>query len=292
MSERDSVDQLLELAVTGLAPSADDKERHRAALGRWLAPDRVGTSVRELGPSGPARSWSALRASGAAGWTTGVLLLGAGVGLGFWLRAAIDERAPLRLQPAAPRAAAFAATPDGVAPPSSTPVPPAQRSDALSVSERAPQDAALAGPTTRIEPRRLSVAAKPARLASRRRDPSDGAPSGVEPVLPRPFDEELALLQRVERALRAKSASVAVALLDELDERFPETRLGEERQAARHVAECQLELPESLSRAQRFLAKRGGSVYAHRVRAACVPEVGDDFSAPEKAPAPADTPGR
>ena len=286
MTERDAVDQLLELAVSGLAPSADDKERHRAALGRWLAPD--GAGIREAAPS-PARGWSALRASGAAGWTTGALLLGAGVGLGFWLRV-IDERPPLQPQPAAPRAAAVEAAPGRVAPPSSTPVAPAQRSDASSVPERAPEDDALPGPTTAVEPPRPSLATKPARRATIRRDPSDGAPSGVEPVVAQPFDEELALLQRVERALRAKRASVAVALLAELDERFPETRLGEERQAARHIAECQLQLPESSRRGERFLAERGSSVYAERVRATCAREVTDDFSAPEKARAPADTP--
>jgi hypothetical protein len=165
------------------------------------------------------------------------------------------------------------------------------------VSERAPEDEALPGATAAVAPPRPSVATQPARRAKSRRnpsdpEPSDGAPSGVEPVEPQPFDEELALLQRVERALRARSASVAVALLAELDERFPETRLGEERQAARLIAECQLELPESSRRGERFLAERRRTVYAERVRAACAREIRDDSSTPEKARAPADTPPR
>jgi len=293
MTERDADDRLLELGLSELTPSAQDKQRHRAALARWLEPNAAGSPLRERAPS-PVRGWSALRASGAAGWTTGALLLSAGVGLGLWLQASIDERALRQMQPPAPSAAAVEAAPGRSAPGWVAPLPPPERSEAPSVSEPSPRDDALPGPTTAVEHSRPTVATKPARRATSHRrpnepEPSEREPSGSEPVVAEPFDEELALLQRVERALRAKRSSVAVALLGELDERFPRTRLGEERQVARLIAECQLQLPEASQRGERFLEERGASVYASRVRAACAREAGDDFAMPEKANTPADT---
>jgi hypothetical protein len=77
------------------------------------------------------------------------------------------------------------------------------------------------------------------------------------------------LLRRVEKSLRAKDAALALALLGELDERFPRTALGEERLAARVIAHCTVGDGGARLRAESFLRDRPGSVYAERVQTAC-----------------------
>ena len=76
-------------------------------------------------------------------------------------------------------------------------------------------------------------------------------------------------VQRVERALRTGDPALALALLGELDERFPESRLVEERLAARHMADCRLEAPDAVARARRFLDEHPLSVYRQRLQLAC-----------------------
>jgi hypothetical protein len=200
--------------------------------------------------SGTAHGWRALAASGGAGWTAGALLLGAGVGLGFWLRGTVDVRVAEPLPVAASRPAISATAPAPHVPPAAA---------VVSTVEPARETAAA---SARPASSRERASARPERRAA------TGGGSQTEAV-PEPFDAELALLQRVERALRANNPSLAVVLLDELDAGFSDTRLGEERQAARRIAECQLQLPGWRQRAERFLADQRSSVYAQRVRAAC-----------------------
>lgn len=247
----DAVEHVLELALTELSPSAADKARHRVALG--LGPAGAPSPDSALTARDAGHGWRALRASGGTGWAAGALLLGAGIGLGFWLRGAV----PAQVTAPAPSAMiqpAVAAAPAVNAPPVAAPpeaLEPARRTEAPS-----------APPATARE----RTSARPERRAA------VGAGSQAAPSTAQPFDAELALLQRVERALRANNPSLAVVLLDELDAGFSETRLGEEREAARRIAECQLQLPGWRQRAERFLSDQRGSMYAQRVRAACVLE--------------------
>jgi hypothetical protein len=90
--------------------------------------------------------------------------------------------------------------------------------------------------------------------------------------------EEIALLQRAERAIRAGEATLALALLGELDRRFPAPSLREERSAALVLAHCvqsrgddagSSQEREARARAERFLAEAPTSVYADRIRASC-----------------------
>jgi hypothetical protein len=90
-------------------------------------------------------------------------------------------------------------------------------------------------------------------------------------VSPRALKDELALLKRAERAIRAKEAALALSFLDELDRRHPRSALREERTAARIIAECMLSLPAAGSRAAHFLEAHRDSVYVDRVRRACEP---------------------
>jgi hypothetical protein len=93
---------------------------------------------------------------------------------------------------------------------------------------------------------------------------------------------EVALLERGERAIRAGEGELALALLDELDEKFPVSPLREERAAARVLATCvntrsgTREASDSAqANARRFVAK-GSSLYADRVRQLCA--LGDENS--------------
>ena len=58
-------------------------------------------------------------------------------------------------------------------------------------------------------------------------------PSGTE------TSAELALLQRAERAVRAKNPTLALALMDELKQSRPRSPLHEERSAIELMAHCQ-----------------------------------------------------
>jgi hypothetical protein len=114
------------------------------------------------------------------------------------------------------------------------------------------------------------------------------APAGAEPAIPatstRPrarhrdakarlnqeaFGDELTLLQRAKRALRAGTPELALSVLDELDRRYPKTRFVEERTAARLMARCAHGEPDARANAELFLRDRRSSVYSDRVRELC-----------------------
>jgi len=141
--------------------------------------------------------------------------------------------------------------------------------------------------------------AGPARLREPAPAPAD-APAGssvdargtrhVEPIEPQPrrhpprkgstkvpraqqrgegLGDELALLQRAERAIRSGQPELALSFLDDLERRHPETQLGEERAAARLMARCARAEPGAMPEARAFLQARRASVYSDRLRALC-----------------------
>jgi hypothetical protein len=105
---------------------------------------------------------------------------------------------------------------------------------------------------------------------------------------------EVALLERTERAIRKADAPLALALLAELDQKFPEAALPEERGAARVLASCAASAAgnsheRSVARAlaQDFVARSPASVYATRIRRSCLLE----SNAPSDAPNEEHSPG-
>jgi hypothetical protein len=91
-------------------------------------------------------------------------------------------------------------------------------------------------------------------------------------------------MRRIERALRNEQPALALALLAEVEARFPRSALEEERLAASVMAHCGLHDPGHERRAQSFLESRPRSVYRTRVVAACgapgVPKGRDNRAAP------------
>lgn len=81
--------------------------------------------------------------------------------------------------------------------------------------------------------------------------------------------DELALLARAERAVRADNSALALALIAELEERHPRSGLLEERRAIELMAHCAASATDGALRAQRFVRKHPRSVYAERIAELC-----------------------
>jgi hypothetical protein len=279
----DPVDRTVLLARAALSPSSLDDARARRVLG-------IGSAIPL--PAGPAQTlagagvWAALRATGGAGAAIGALLIALGFAGGLW----VGQRESLVSAVASPPL--LPPTPSSVAAlePPALPATEPRESAALELDGQAPHEG-------RAEPAREALAASPApphRIGSARGEhPPLGrskvllrtarAGATVDPLIVDP-SEELALLRRVDKSLRSDEPALALALLGELTERFPETRLDEERAAASVLVHCALHDPGARRRAEEFLSQRAASVYADRVRAGC--SLGTAGSSPlEAAPA-------
>lgn len=243
MTEIDLVERSLAMLRAELAPSSADKARLREAVG--LRPGVPEARVSSLDQP-RRRRWAAVRASGRVGAALGMAAFGAGLSLGLFLHGSpktvahadrsLDVEAvprPITVLPAPP-----------VAPPGWVP----------SAVPEQPNETAPRAPRIKPHPR--------ARAAASVQPPPDVAPA-------QPVQTELALLRRVERAIRTHDPELALALLTELDERFPNTRLAEERLAARRIAECGLGADGAEERARGFLREHPASVYLERLATAC-----------------------
>jgi hypothetical protein len=127
--------------------------------------------------------------------------------------------------------------------------------------EPTPASAAQPAPAS-DEP--ASDAAKPVRRRAARSDGKARTHANDDA-----FGDELALLQRAERALRAGTPELSLSFLDDLDRRYPKTRFVEERAAARLMARCARGEPDTRADAELFLRDRRTSVYSDRVRELC-----------------------
>jgi len=95
-------------------------------------------------------------------------------------------------------------------------------------------------------------------------------PSSTPSRSPGSLAEEVELLAKAQRALRAGDHQAALGLLGELSRRFPKGALLEEREAAQVLAMCGADPGKrSAQRARAFVKAHRGSVYAARIRAAC-----------------------
>jgi hypothetical protein len=284
MIESSSVRRALSRVRDEISPTSDDKARLRARILAQAAP----LAPESAGPDGVARGatlapgaqaaaraaslgpWATLQAAGWVGAATALTLLGVGGGVGFWLG---HEVASSRAQSSAAfeRPAPVAEAPDrsaSAAPASAAPPAPSEAADVPAAPPAASE--------TRRVPHPAGV--PPRAHAARRRAESS------------PINDELALLRRVERALRNNDPALARALLGELDERFPDSRLGEERSAARRIADCRSGEPGAGESARAFLREHGASVYRKRIVLACALDAENDPATPAMTnPGSADT---
>jgi hypothetical protein len=151
------------------------------------------------------------------------------------------------------------------APTVATPLPSPAASNAA-LAREAPQAAA--------DPTRSAAPSHGAKGSDTHRDATEhGATSRASnrergSHAPGPHDE-LSLLERAERAVRARHPQLAIALTAELSQRHPTSALHEERRAIELMAHCQSGAAETAALAERFTARYPDSVYAERISGEC-----------------------
>jgi hypothetical protein len=257
-ADPDIVDRHLQRAWQAFAPPSNLRELVRARLTSSTAATLGAAGIGLASNTRPEGAWASLQASGKLGVLVGAGLLGIGLLSGYWLRDSQQELPP------PPVSSSSEASP----PPAPLPVllQPELRS-----TEPAPPSALP----------RVPRAGEPARRHAARAPALETAPSATraEPQLTAEPNEELALLRRAERAVRTDNAALALALIGELEERYPRTSLLEERRAIELMAYCSAGASDAVSRAQRFLREYPESAYAGRVRDLC-PGAGAESPAP------------
>jgi hypothetical protein len=272
MSETRGVVRSLHTARDVFSPTREQRERVRLALRARLAAE-AGSGAPNVDRAASSMARRAVPSRRALALAKSGTLLGIGFALGFWFAerriegervppgaAVVEDGAPSAGRPSAPGANApsllRAASTVGAVPaldgaaagvaqstePQRVTTPPAKEAPAMGVASRA----ADASPERRVFPaRQRSLATTASTL------------------------EELVLLQRAERAIRAGDGALARSFVAELESRFPKTTWGEERRAIRVLATCELEEPSAQSDARQFLRRHSASVYFDRVQTLC-----------------------
>jgi hypothetical protein len=262
----DIVRRHLTLAWQSWAPSPDLDARVRARLTSSTAATLGALGLGAATSAGRPSPWASLQASGKLGVFVGAGLVGVGFLSGYIAHssrgpsASSEQHAPVStvVSVAAPKpdVALPDVAPIRVAPPLRIDAPQSDELIALRAAE----------PTEKSRER--SPRSAPARPEAR--GPATPAPS-----------EELVLLQRADRAVRADNAALALALIGELEASYPRSTLLEERSAIELLAHCSAGASDASSHATRFLRQHPSSLYAGRIRELCpaVSETSADRSA-------------
>jgi hypothetical protein len=242
-----TLERQLELTRAAYTPPPElhDRVLEKFLLGR--APAMPGATLAERGAaSGP--SWAALRARGLK-TLVGMGLVSLGFAAGWQANAARDLPPPLphALHDVAPEALVLLA-------------PETDGAIGAPLASEAAARPAL-GSASRAVDGSTAPATRAARAVSPRKappPPGDGAAG-----------EELALLQRAERAVRADNAALGLALIAELEAKYPRSKLLEERRAIELMAQCGAGATDGAVRAERFLREQPRSIYAARIEKLC-----------------------
>ncbi len=250
--EKDIVDRHLGRAWRSFSPDVSLQDRVRARLTSSTAATMGAIGSGAALRARPQSTWASLPTRSKLGTAlVGAGLLGMGLLSGYLIRDARDEPARSALPPTASSAAAAELPP--------RPDVPAE----LSVAPSPPPPPAL-GASAAVHAQR---AAPPRERRAKSPAPQPQAPSPMlataEP------SEELALLRRAERAVRGTDSPLALALIAELEERYPRSNLLEERRAVELLAYCIAGASDAPPRAQRFLREHPRSVYAGRIAEKC-----------------------
>jgi hypothetical protein len=255
MTEQDAFDKRLSEAWQALSPPSGLEARVRAQL---PAQSALGPSLRTH--SRGVTGWRALRASGGFGAAAGTLLLALGFIAGYLTRPA--PVAPLRTHELADAPAQGAPSGAALPVPSTLNTPPlasAPGTEPAAPELTAAPSAPLAAPAPTGKEHTLG---SPPRVAMTRRTSRPAA---------RAPNDELSLLERAERAVRAHNPDLALALASELERRHPSTALDEERRAIELMALCQSGSSRARRLGERFLQRYPESVYAARISTECGP---------------------
>jgi hypothetical protein len=284
MAERDELGRTLALARESLRGPAAMKERVRAQLAAGELAARMPASPASTGWLAAGRRLLARRYH----LVTVALLVGVGFGAGFWLGRVPREQpqggrseaalgsthetpgtlAAQALLPA--QSLSSAGTTDASsALPGSSPLAARAADGAPATSEASPRAAHGATSTSSTTSTTSTTSTRPPK--PRRSEPR-GPRAGSDDSLMR----EVALLERIDRAIRAGEGALSSALLAELDRSVPAPTLRHERDAARVLTRCLVARDrgasaqqQAVADADRFLARHRTSVYADRIRAAC-----------------------
>jgi hypothetical protein len=257
MSDPNLVDRYLSLTRRALTPATAFRDQVQARL---QAPPAVLGALAAV-PSRVGRGW--FRLSHRVTVAAGSALLALGFLAGYGARPLVDQGLPAPPLPrfvAAPAEATESLEPEPVEP---SPAGAAASLDVASSEAAAPEAALPGGGPTRAAKR------SPAPARGRpQAQPDDAAPTLTSR---RPRDE-LALLQRAERAVRAENSALALMLTGELDQLYPRSELLEERSAIELMAHCVAHATDARPRAERFLRAHPRSVYAERIVQLCLGE--------------------
>ncbi|HTV20152.1 MAG TPA: hypothetical protein VMG12_15820 [Polyangiaceae bacterium] len=279
MSDASDLPQRVQLARELLAPSREQRERVRAGLA-------ARADFRAPGKAPSAQPAKAVRWLGLA---KGSALIGVGFALGYWFA---ETPAPEQaLTRAEVRAAASGDVAGQAGAPSAGTTPEAAASASLDASA---SGASASGASAAGAPASGALATSGANDSTSSGAASNGAASSgaasASPSKPavgvrraharahshadaadttRASREELALLQRAERAIRAGDGALAHSFIDELEARFPKTIWREERAAVLVLAACTQGEPGASERARSFLARRSSSMYHDRITSLC-----------------------
>jgi hypothetical protein len=251
MKVRETAPSALEqqLALTRVAYTPSSALRDRVLTRLELAP--APSPTRGESPVG-----RAARGRAAVGALVGAGLLALGFAGGYHA-SALREAPPLP-------PTRFAATPELQEGAPLLPEPePLAEPEPLEPAAQSPLDAHASNPRS---PRRARAstrrpAASPVTVAP--------PPAAPPPAAPPSSREELALLQRAERATRADNSALALALIAELEERYPRSELLEERKAIELIALCAAGATDGSARAEHFIRNHPRSVYAGRIAELC-----------------------
>ncbi|MEA2697023.1 MAG: hypothetical protein QOI66_1294 [Myxococcales bacterium] len=258
MNMNQELDELTMVAAarSALSPRAADQQRVRRAVTVALAGTAAGaTAVAATGTA--ARSAMGM----AGGWPLKLLLAsvavaavgGGGYGLGYRAGRREAMSPPVStIPPAVENAAPSAPTPALLAPVPATAPAPEERP--------APVARGAGAAVARVEERRPPGKAKPAPATASRLSPAES------------LAHEVRALRAVERALRGNQPSLALALLQQLEQAVPDGRLQEERKATSAMARCLAGVvPFGVDLAQDFADAYPRSVYLPRVQQSCLP---------------------
>jgi hypothetical protein len=260
MADARDVDRRLRLARQVFSPTDEQRERVRSALASTLLAGRAATSGR--GVPGARRLAVTLRAA---------LLVGAGFALGVWfaetrhteagvtvterVRGAPDEVLGARPVSEGPSPSEML-TPSALAPSIAAPLAQGDAGASTAPGVASTDGARPVEARHGANARRTNGSRAHARSASSTGDADS-------------FQEELALLARAERAIRAGNATLARSFIAELEARFPKTALRQERAALLVLAACATREPTARREAREFLGDHGHSVYVDRIRSMC-----------------------